>query len=177
MPLTLFKKRSRRTALSLRSQKWKLLLQVTMITDSRIESPPTQNLRPHAEAGLWLAPLPVMRPGLQNPFKQLEAAKCHRAGGSKASMMKTVGTRAPVTRSQMDRRLGRGRVNGTAKLARREDASEAADTAERPRSLSHTPTPARCKGPQTAANRTGRSNPAQFSAITRTCWRSREESN
>ncbi len=54
------------------------------------------------------------------------------------------------------------RVNGTAKLARRENAYEAADKSERPRSRSPARAAARRKGPQTAASRTGGSNPARF---------------
>ncbi len=54
------------------------------------------------------------------------------------------------------------RVNGTAKSARRENAREAPDKAERPRSLGPARAAARRKGPQTAANRTGSSNPARF---------------
>ena len=53
-------------------------------------------------------------------------------------------------------------VNGTAKLAGRENAHEAADEAERPRSLGPACAAARREGPRTAANRTGGSNPARF---------------
>ncbi len=51
------------------------------------------------------------------------------------------------------------RVNGTAKLAGRDNAYEAVDTAERPCSLGPARAAARREGPQTAANRTEYSNP------------------
>ncbi len=66
---------------------------------------------------------------------------------------------------RLARVVGRGTVvpmNGTAKLAGRENASEAADTAERPRSPGPARAAARRQGLRTAANRTGSSNPALF---------------
>ncbi len=53
-------------------------------------------------------------------------------------------------------------LNRTSKLARRENVCEAADNAERPRSLGPACAAARRQGPRTAANRTGSSNPALF---------------
>ncbi len=53
-------------------------------------------------------------------------------------------------------------VNGTAKSAGRENARQAPDKAERPRSLGPARVAARREGPRTAANRTGGSNPARF---------------
>ena len=53
-------------------------------------------------------------------------------------------------------------LNRTSKLAGRENVYEATDNAERPRSLGPARAAARRQGPQTAANRTGSSNPALF---------------
>ncbi len=53
-------------------------------------------------------------------------------------------------------------LNRTSKLARRENVCEAADNAERPRSLGPARAAARGEVPRTAANRTGSSNPARF---------------
>ncbi len=65
---------------------------------------------------------------------------------------------APFTHAKR----GIARLNRTSKLARRENVCEAADNAERPRSLGPARAPARRQGPRTAANRTGSSNPALF---------------
>ncbi len=57
---------------------------------------------------------------------------------------------------------GIARLNRTSKLARRENLCEAADNAERPRSLGPACAAARRQGPRTAAKRTDSSNPARF---------------
>ncbi len=59
-------------------------------------------------------------------------------------------------------RRGLARLNRTSKLARRENVGEAADNAERPRSLGPACAAARRQGPRTAANCTGSSNPVVF---------------
>ncbi len=56
-------------------------------------------------------------------------------------------------------RRGIARLNRTSKLAGRENVCEAADNAERPRSLGPARAAARREGPRTGANRIGSSNP------------------